>query len=197
MSEKSLDQLIASLKTEAIEAAETEAEKILADAKQQADQMLQAAADQKATLLANAEAEAAAIRQKGEAALRQAGRDYSISVRNELLVVFQTVLEGETRSTFRPNLLKEIIGSVIENIGRDVELSLSEADAKELAEYIHNRFQSSEQAVSVLANQSVLSGFVITPTEEGWSYTISAEEVAESLKKHLNKNWLKILEQEI
>ena len=63
MSEKSLDQLIASLKTEAIEAAETEAEKILADAKQQAEQMLQAAADQKATLLANAEAEAAAIRQ--------------------------------------------------------------------------------------------------------------------------------------
>ena len=51
MSDKSLDQLIASLKSEAIEAAEKEAEKVLADAKQQADQILRAAAEKTLKML--------------------------------------------------------------------------------------------------------------------------------------------------
>ena len=196
MSEKSLDQLITSLKTEAIEAAEKESGKILADAKRQARQIVQAAEEKKTTMLSGAEQEAQAILQKGEAALRQAGRDYSISVRNELLHIFQAVLEAETRKAFTPDLMKDAIVKAIENIGGDVELTLSPDNAKELADYVHDRLKSSEKIASIVENNSVLNGFTIAKKREGWSYTISPEEVTEALKKHLNNNWLNILKKE-
>ena len=196
MSEKSLDQLITSLKTEAIDAAEKESEKILADAKRQARQIVQAAEEKKAAMITNAEQKAQSILEKGEAALRQAGRDYSISVRNELLHIFQAVLEAETRKEFTPDLMKNAIVQVIEQIGGDVELTLSAETAKELADYVHDHLKSSEKVTSIIEDNSVLNGFIITKKNEGWSYTISPEEITESLKKHLNKNWLNILKKD-
>ena len=196
MSDKTLDQLIASLKAEAIDTAEKESEKILEKAKLQAKQIVQAAEEKRSNLLSEAEQEAQAILSKGENALRQAGRDYSISVRNELLNVFQAVLEDEIRKEFTPDLLKTAIVKVIENISSDVELSLSEDFSKELADYIHNRLKSSEKLVSIIEDNSVLNGFSITQKSQGWSYTISPEEVAEALKNQLNNNWKNILKKE-
>lgn len=196
MSEKSLNQLIKSLKTEAIEAAREESEKILANARMEAKRIVQTAEEKKTVLITEAKQEAQAILQKGEAALQQAGRDYSISVRNELLNVFQAVLETETRREFTPDLLKTAILKVVENIGGDVELKLSSKDTEELADYIQSRLKSSERVVAIMEDKSNLDGFTITKKKEGWSYTITPEEVAEGLRKHLNKNWLEILKKE-
>lgn len=195
MREKSLEQLISSLKTEAIEAAEKESEKILADAKRQAQQIVQTAEEKKANMLAAAERDAAALLQKGEAALRQAGRDYSITVQNELLKIFHAVFEAETRKEFTPDLMKNAIIKVLENIGGDVEIKFSPEHAKELTDYIHARIKSSEKTVSIVEDNSVLQGFIISKKNQRWSYTISPEEVAEALNKHLNKNWIDILKQ--
>lgn len=196
MSEKSLEQLIASLKTEAIEAAEKQAEKILTDANQKAQHIVQVAEEKKSSIITAAEKEAESIVKKGEAALRQAGRDYTISVRNELLHIFQLALESEIHQEFTPDLMKSAIEKVIDNIGTDVELLLSNDDAKELSNYIHTRINSSIDIVSIIEDSEVLKGFTITKKNQGWSYTISPEEIAEALKKHLNKNWRNILQKE-
>ena len=196
MSEKTLDQLIATLKTEAIEEAEKESQKILEKAKLEAQRIVQAAEEKRDALLAEAEQRAADILSKGETALRQAGRDYSISVRNELLQSFKTVLETETRREFTPDLLKTAIVKVIENIGSDVELNLSSEFSQELADYIHERLKSSDQLVAITKNNAVLSGFSVSQNDQGWSYTISPEEVATALQNHLNQNWINILQQE-
>ncbi len=89
--------------------------------------------------------------------------------------------------------MKNAIVKIIENIGGDVELKLSPENAKELADYIHDRLKSSGKTASIVESNSVLNGFTITKKSEGWSYTVSPEEVAEGLKKHLNKNWIDIL----
>jgi V/A-type H+-transporting ATPase subunit E len=196
MSEKSLDQLIASLKSEGIEMAEKESRKILETAKLEAKQIVKSAEAEKENLLAEAKQQAEAILNKGEAALRQAGRDYSISVRNELLNVFQTVLTEETRKEFTPELLKTAIVKVIENINSDVELTLSPDNYQELAAYIQERFKSSKKLISIVEDNTVLNGFSVTQKDQGWSYSISPEEVAAALQNHLNKNWIDILKKE-
>ncbi len=193
MSDKTLDQLIASLKREAIDAAETESRKILEKARLQAQQIVEEAEHKKNNILEEARQEAEAILRKGEAALQQAGRDYSISVRNELLHVFQVVLEREIRKEFTPELLKTAMVKVIENIGSDVALKLSPEFSQELADYIHSRLKSSGKSVSIIENHSVLNGFAITHKEQGWSYAISSEEVAEALQAHLNPKWIDLL----
>lgn len=196
MSDKTLNQLIASLKSEGIASAEKESKKILEKAQLQARQIVQVAEEKRDTMLAEAEQEAQAVRSKGEVALRQAGRDYSISVRNELLNMFRAVLEAEIRQEFTPDLLKSAIVKVIENIGSEVELKLSPEFSKELAEYIHDRLKSSDKLVSIVEDNSVLNGFSIAQKDQGWSYAISAEEVAAALQNYLNQNWVKIFKKE-
>jgi V/A-type H+-transporting ATPase subunit E len=194
MSERNLDQLIASLKTEGIAAAEKESAKILEKAKLQAQQIVKAAEEKRSSMLAEAEQEAEALIKKGEAAFRQAGRDYSISVRNELLQMFQAVLEAETRQEFKPDLVKSAIVKVIENIGSEVELNLSPEFSQELSSYIHSQLKSSDTPVKVVENNTILKGFSIAQKDQGWTYTITAEEVAAALQNYLNPNWVKILQ---
>ena len=193
MSEKSLDQLIESLKTEGIEAAEQEAAKILAKAQAKAKGIVGEAEKKRAQLLADAEREASLLKHKGEAALQQAGRDHSILVRNELLRLFQAVFEAEIQEAFTPDLMQTAILKVIENISEEVELKLNPAFSKELGDSIHDRLKSSGQTISILEDHSILNGFSISQKDQGWTYAISSEAVAEALYKHLNKNWLEIL----
>ena len=182
MSDKTLNQLIALLKTEAIDAAEQEKKRILEDAEQQAREIVQTAEAKRDDMISKAEREVQSTIKKGEAALRKAGRDYSISVRNELLNIFSAVLETEIKREFTPDLLKTAIIKVVENIGSDVELKLSKAFSEELADYIHKHLISGETLVSLVEDNSVLQGFTITNNQQGWSYTISTEEVTEALK---------------
>jgi hypothetical protein len=196
MSDKNLGRLITSLKTEAIEAAEKESEKIREAAKLQAQQTLEKAVEKGDQIILEAEQEAQAILSKGESALRRAARDFNISVRNDLLKIFQVVLEKEIQKEFTPDLIKTAITKVIENIGSDVELKLPQEFRKELADYIHSRLKSSEKLLSIMEDNSVLTGFSITKKQQGWSYTVSPEEVAEALKNHLNNNWINILQKE-
>lgn len=195
MSEKSLDKLIESLKSEAIEAAEKESGEILEEARSQADKILKKAKEQREKILSDAQNEAQAIIQKGESALRQAARDLYISVRNDLLKLFQVVLEKEIRRDFTPDLLKSAVVKVIEHIGSDVELKLPEEFEQELADHIHQRLQSSSP-VSIIKEDSALKELTITKTDQGWSYRISPEEIAELLKSHLIGRWVHILKNE-
>jgi len=193
MSEQSLERLISSLKTEAIEAAEKESEEILNDAKEKAQSILRQTEESKASIIEDAEQQAAAILRKGEAALRQAGRDYSISVRNALLEIFHAVFKEEIQKEFKPDLIKETISKVVENVGSGIEIKLSDENMGNLADFVHSRLQTAQSTASLLADDSVLNGFSITKTEEGWTYSISAEEVAEALNKYLNKSWVNIM----
>lgn len=195
MSKKSLDQLIESLKQEGIASAERESQKILEEAQQQAQQIVRAAEEKRDSLLAEAEQEAQQIASKGEAALRQAGRDYRIAVRNELLQLFRNVLETETRQAFTPDLIKTAIVKVIENVGSDVEVSLAPEFSQELTEYLQARLQTSDNLATIVSDHSTLEGFTITQKDQGWSFAITPEEVAAALQNHLNPNWVAIIEQ--
>jgi hypothetical protein len=77
-----------------------------------------------------------------------------------------------------------------------VELRFSSEFSSELADYIHTRLKTSEKLISIIEDNALLNGFSITKKKQGWSYTISPEEVAEALGSHLTSNWIKILKNE-
>ena len=193
MSHKTLDQLISSLKSEAIDTAERESNEILEKARSQAQKILKGAEEKRQRILTDAENEAQALGRKGESALRQAGRDLTIAVHNNLLGLFRTVLEREIHSAFTPDLVKSAVIKVVENIGGEVELKLPGAFEQELADYIHQRLQNSEDLVSITRDDGILAGFSIAKTNEGWSYRISPEEIAERLQPYLIGKWVEVL----
>lgn len=193
MSEKTLDKLITSLKTEAIDAAEKEAKKIVDAAKAQAQKIISNAEVQKKQLLDNAEKEAEETLNKGVGALKQAARDINVTVQNDLLKLLKTVLQDEINKAFTPDLIKSAVIKVIENVNSSVELKLPEDFEKELAEYVQKHLQTSGNLVTITKDDSILKGFSVTKTDQGWSYHITPQEVAEILNGHLSNRWINVL----
>jgi len=193
MSEKSLDQLIESIKSEAIESANKESKQILADANAKAERILKNAEDQRNQIIDDANSEAEAIVKKGESALQQAARDLNVAVRNDLIGLLSAVLDKQVSNEFSPDLVKTAILKVIENVGSNVELRLSEEFESELAQYVHSELQNSKDLVSLKKDAGILSGLAISNTNEGWSYEITPEQVAGLLREHLTGQWVNLL----
>lgn len=193
MSEKSLEGLIATLKKEAIEAAEKQAGEIVAKAREEARAMLGEAAATKAEMLRQAEAEAKATREKGESALRQAARDLSVSVRNDLLAMLKAVLEREVDNAFSPELIEKAVLQILENVGSGASLELSGNLGEELAGQIQQRLQASGAWGSISREASLVNGFAISREREGWTYRVTPEEVTEWLHAYLTPKWIEIL----
>ncbi|MDH3709351.1 MAG: hypothetical protein OER04_05665 [Cyclobacteriaceae bacterium] len=192
MTDKSLDQLIASLKTEAIEQAEKESATILEEAETRAHEILAAAEAKKNSLIMEAKKEAQAIVDEGQSALKVAARDLSISVRNQLLELFRKTFEAEVRDSFGPDLIRSVITRVIENVGTDVELRLPNNFMKELSEYIHEHVATAS-SISIIQDSALLEGLSIVKKDQGWSYDISPEQVMEAVMPQLNAKWIQIL----
>ncbi len=195
MTDKSLDQLIASLKTEAIEQAEKESATILQDAETRAQDVLAAAEAQKKSLIIGAKKEAQAIVDEGKSALKVAARDLGISVRNQLLELYRKAFEADVRDSFSPDLIRSVITSVIENVGTDVELRLPSNSMKELSEYIQKRV-AIDGSISIIQDNALPEGLSIVKKDQGWSYEISPEQVIEALLPQLNAKWIQILTDE-
>ena len=196
MSETTLDKLIATLKTEAIDAADNEAKQIVEKAQAKAQKIVDGAESKSKELLHHAQKEAEATLNKGEAALKQAARDLTVSVRNELLKLLKAALEREVETNFTPELMEKAVLKVIENVGSGIALQLPETMEAQLAKKIQKRLQDSDNLDSVTKDAHLLNGFTVTKTDQGWSYQISPEEVAELLNAHLSPKWVQILKNE-
>lgn len=193
MSDTSLDKLIATLKSEAIESAEKESSVIRTKATNDAENIIREARQERERILNQAEAQAKDIVAKGESTLRQAARDMNIELRNELIDLLGSVLELEVKKNFEPEIIKSAVVQAIENIGSDVNLKLSEQSEKEIGEFIHQKLVAGGKEVSILTDSSLLNSLSIVSKDEGWHYDITPEGIAEVLKKHLLGTWVDIL----
>lgn len=193
MSEKSLDKLITTLRSEAIEAAENQAMEILENARQQAEKIVKNAEDKRESLLQTAENEAKGTLAKGESALKQAARDLTISLHNDILKLLGAVLETEVKAAFTPNLIEDAVRRAVENVGSGVTLKLPETMENELAAKIQEKLKGSDQLASISLDNSLSSGFSIAKTDQGWSYQVTPEAVAELLNRYLSPKWIQLL----
>jgi F0F1-type ATP synthase membrane subunit b/b' len=194
MSDKTLDKLIAQLKSEAIDAAEKEAQRIIEEAKAKAKNIIKNAEVESQQLLLESKKEAKNTISKGESALKQSARDLKVAVKNDLLKLFEAVFEREVKQSFTPDLIKTAVLLVIDNIGNDIELKLPEDVEQELLDAIYEQLQVSDYSKSILKEKNLLKGFSITKTDQGWSYEITPQEIANILNEYLSQNWINILD---
>lgn len=193
MSDNTLDELIAKVKSEAIDSAEKESQQIIDAAKKKANQLLKNAQAEKTQLLNDAKTEADATIAKGEIALKQAARDVHISVKNDLLKLFKGVLETEVKATFTTDLYSAVITKVIDTVGSNVKLSLPSDIEDQMVTAIQQKVAQSKDTVQILKSEELFSGLSVNKIDEGWSYDITAEEVSDLLSQHLSQKWVAIL----
>ena len=193
MSEQTLDGLIAKVKSEAIEASEKEAKKIIDNAKQKAQQIMSKAEEDKKLLLKDAKADAESLIEKGKIALKQAARDVQISVKNDIQKLFKSVLEAEVDDAFTTELYTKVIFKIIDNLGQNTTIALPEDLQDQMVKSIQKSVTASNSAIEILKKNNLLSGLSVMKTDEGWSYDITAEEIADLLSLQLSPKWVELL----
>ncbi len=197
MSEKTLDNLITTLKAEAIDKAEKEAAAIVKTAQEKAERMLYDAREQQKQLLEDAEKKVQVTLQKGESALRQAARDVTVTLRNDIIQLLKAMLNKDIEVNFTPELLRSAIVEVITNIGGNVELKLAANFTEGLSDYVVKRLQVPGQLIAISKDADLSKGFSIIERDQGWRYDISPETVTEVLYEHLSGRWVNMLKTEL
>jgi V/A-type H+-transporting ATPase subunit E len=192
MSDKNLEQLIATLKKEAIESSENESKKILDNANQEAQSLKQSAQKEAEQIIENAKKEAEDIVSKGKAVLQQASRDLTLSLQNDILNLCKNILEEKTEANFNEDLFQDVVKKVVASIGDGAAVDVGEEQKKKISEAVLNDISKMKEITLNQSNKSG-AGFKITNTSEGWSYDITPENVSEALFAMLTQNWVSIL----
>jgi len=195
MSEKSLDQLINTIKTEAIEAAEKEAQAIVAKAQEDAKTIMDDAEAQKSDIISAAKKQAQQTLNKGKNDLIHAARDIKISLRNELLHLLKNVLQKEIDEHFTPELTEKAILEIIQNIDVGVSLSLPNDLKDNLSAKTMSLLQSQDTALHFDKNR-IAKGLIVENKNEGWTYMVSPEQITALLYNQLSPKWVEILKQD-
>ncbi len=132
-----LQELIEQIKKNGVEVAETEAEKILAEAKAEADRILSEAKAEAEKLMADAKASNERTVKVSEDAIRQAGRNLLISFRESVTKEMNAIIGDEVKSVYSSDKMADIIANVVKawaekSETEDITVLLGSADLERL-----------------------------------------------------------------
>lgn len=136
---EALQSLIDKLQGEVVQEADAKADAILEEASAEAKRRLAAANADAIRIRADAEREATLTRERGEQALRQAGRDLIIGVRRGIEDVLTALMRTSLDGALSPETLRDMLVTMAtayaERRGADQRMSvlLGEADREKLA----------------------------------------------------------------
>lgn len=187
-----LQKLIEKIKEDGIKTAQEESKKILDEAKVQADKTIAAAKTETETIRSEAKSNAVQAEARGREALKQAGRDLLLSLREEIRLLFDGFLkEGTGKALHETDLIKSALSSVLSGWTpekmADLSVLLPEAQSEELQKALKASLaEKIKNGLELKPGKRVDSGFLISEKDGSAFYDFSAETMAESLAEYLN-----------
>jgi V/A-type H+-transporting ATPase subunit E len=194
-----LKELIERIKSEGVENAEQQAEKIVNEAEERAKKIVADAEKEADSIRKNAEEEARKREATGRETLKQAGRDVLLSTEKRLQNLFDRIITEETGKAMKGEYLQELIGKVVEQLESDVaDLSVL-VDEKELAnveEGLRGKLSEALAAgLEIKPLPGVEAGFRVSYKDGSAYYNFTSEGIAEILAGYLNPRLGEILKE--
>ena len=198
--EAQLKELIDKIKEEGVKTAEEQAAAIIREAEKKAAVLLDKAGQNAEKLRAEGKKEAEKYERTGKEALSQAARDVILLVQSKIEKLFDELLKSESDKAFTPEVLQNVIVSLIESwsktqtsdlailISKDDFAKLEENLRKGLAEYIKKGFE-------LKASDDFDAGFRVSLKDGSAYYNFSSQGIAELLSEYLNPKLKKIMSQ--
>lgn len=186
-----LQELIRQIKKDGVEAAEVQAESILAAAKAEAEKMISDAQAKADKILHDARIENERMVKSGEDALRQAGRNLLISFRESVTRELQAIVGDHVNAVYSSDTFAKLIVNVVESWAgkpdaEDISVILGSDDLAKLEENVLAELKAKMLGnVTLKANDNFDGGFRIT-VNAGAYYDYSAEAVADMLSTYLS-----------
>ncbi|MBW2028563.1 MAG: hypothetical protein JRH06_02445 [Deltaproteobacteria bacterium] len=189
--EVSVQSLLDRIKEEGIEAARKTSEEILEKARSEAEDIIRESEQKGERIIAAAEEEAKRIRQTLEKDMEQRGRDLILAVRNEIIELFDRILQREVASSLSPGFMKEMILKILQgwklNESSQFEILAKDAEASELEEHLFKEAQEElKKGIVVRPVKGLGAGFRIGERGGNMVYDFTEEAVADILKGSLN-----------
>ncbi len=187
-----LEELIAQIKKDGVQAAESQAEAILIFAKAEAEKIISDAQAQADRIISNAKNENEKIVKSGEDAIRQAGRNLLISFRESVAKELKAIVENNVNKVYSSD---EISGLIVNMVkcwaekpdSEDVSVILNSSDLAKLEEALLAELKSKMlEGVTLRANDNFDGGFRIATDNGTVYYDYSAQAVTDMLSDYLS-----------
>lgn len=177
-----IQDLVASIRKDGIEAAQKDAAKIIADAKAQADDIIAQARKDAKLLVEEAQKEMDVRDQSARASLQQASRDVQLSLKKAILAQLDHLLVGKTEKAFTGKDLVSLIAQVVSSSGVENAKSIvqvSEKEFKALATSLQSELSAQiKEGLEIKPVANIQYGFRIADKDGSGFYDFSAEETA-------------------
>ncbi len=181
--EVQIQDLVSSIKKEGIDAAQREAEAILADARQKADTILADARVEAARTKDNAAREIELMKDGAAVSASHARRDALLSFKAEVQQEFEKLLSADVRKVMSGDSLARLITAALsgEDVSRyAVEVAeVSDALRGQLAEQIQN-------GLELRPSREVAAGFRIAAKDGSGYFDCTDDEIARMLMPFFN-----------
>lgn len=191
-----LDDLINQIKSEGVEEAQKEADKIVEDARKKADSIVNEAEEKAEKIKKDAEKQAEKIQSNGESALKQAQRDTILTTKEKLTEMFDNVFKGLVNEKMKTDVVAKLIQKVIEQLGegKEYEFDVSDKEIEKLRKAVFAKSKSKlKDTVTITPNKNVSAGFKIGLKGEDIFYDLTDEGISEFLMTFLNPSIKEIL----
>lgn len=186
-----LQELLDKIRKDGIEAAETDAAKVLAEAEERRKSILAEAEREAKALLAKAKADADRFEEAGKAALEQAARNLVISFRTEIAAVLAAIVRTDTEKALSGSVLEAAIPVVLaawkDKGTDDLAVLLPPAELSKLEGSLRKKLESElKKGMELRPFPGIKAGFRIAEKDGSAYYDFSAESLAEMLSQYLN-----------
>lgn len=194
-----LQHLIERIRSEGVQAAEAEAEEIVAAARNRAGAIVREAEDQALALLAKAEEDAKVFTERSRTTLVQAARDLLLSVSQGVENIMSELVAEASREALDSDCVKRMLHNLTENCdlteGKvDMSVLVSPEQEKELVHFFAELYkQRMAKGIELHASGDILKGFRIAYKNEAVFLDFTEEAVAEALSGLLRPHLAEIV----
>jgi len=186
-----LREIIDKIKHDGVKNAQEEAARIIAEAREEASAVVRKAEEDAERILGSAETKVERMENSSKNALKQAGRDLIITVKEEVKSVFNRLLEREVHDALSVELLTNVIAAAVKNISKHERKEVNVLIPAELLDEIEPALMARLSAeiasgMEIRPFKGLDAGFRIAIKDGSAFYDFSDKEIAAMLSRYLN-----------
>ena len=196
-----IKDLIAKIKQEGVQVAQEQAARIEAEAQRDALKIISESKIEAERIIQQANIEALKLDDSTRAALKQAGRDLLISLKQEIISMLDRLVKMELRQSLTAEELTGIITVLIKNaplsLGSQIVVSLNKSDKEKLEQgFLKQLVEEIKKPIVLKSVNGIDSGFVISFDAGKSIFDFSGQALSDYICGRLRPELNKILNSE-
>jgi len=194
-----IKDLIAKIQQDGVLAAQALAAQIKADAEKDSAKIIASAKQEAGRIIEEATLRAKKLDDSTQAALKQAGRDTLISLRQEITVMLDRLIKINLNQALSAEELTKIIAALIKNaplsLDSQIIVSLNEKDKEKLEQgFLKQLVEETKKKIVLKSAANIESGFVISFDAGRSIFDFSSQALSDYISGSLKPELTKILD---